>query len=675
MLNIIGNAIEYRYDSEIVRIEGWGPNGIRVRAVKQAEIPEDPGALLPGGEAEGCVTEGKGGMTLVNGKITASVDPAGMIVFRNAAGKVLLEEYIRSRKGWEGEGAQLVHSGIISALGIDAREFQPILGGDFHVKARFESVPEEKIYGMGQYQQPFLNLKGCELELAQRNSQASVPFMISSLGYGFLWNNPAVGQVSFAKNVTTWESFSTKRLDYWICAGDTPAEIEENYAAVTGTVPMMPEYGMGFWQCKLRYQTQEELLNIAREYKKRGIPLDVIVCDYFHWTRQGEWKFDEKFWQDPKAMVDELKEMGVELMVSIWPTVDWKSENYEEMVEKGYVIRNERGSRVAMGPPVTTHFDPTYDKAREYVWNKVKQNYYDKGIRIFWLDEAEPEYNFYDFDLYRYHEGPNVQIGNRYPYYYAKAFYDGMTKEGQTNIVNLIRCAWAGSQRMGALVWSGDIESSFRSFRNQFTAGLNMGIAGIPWWTTNIGGFRGGNPDDPAFRECFLRWFAYGAFCPVMRLHGVREPQKRPLTPELDYGGGCQSSGADNEVWSYGEEAYEICKKFIFLREKMRPYVRELMGAAHEKGSPVMRPLFYEFPEDAKAWECEDAYTFGPDMLVAPVMEAGAKERTVYLPEGAKWVHAWSGKAYEGGQFVTVAAPMDEIPVFLRDGKHAEFFA
>ena len=176
----------------------------------------------------------------------------------------------------------------------------------------------------------------------------SVPFMLSSLGYGFLWNNPAVGRVNFGKNITTWEAFSSKKLDYWITAGDTPAEIEEAYANATGKVPMMPEYAMGFWQCKLRYQTQEELLEVAREYKRRNLPISVIVVDFFHWPMQGEWKFDPTYWPDPDAMIKELKDMGIELMVSIWPTVDYRSENFNEMKSKGLLIRVDSGYPISM---------------------------------------------------------------------------------------------------------------------------------------------------------------------------------------------------------------------------------------------------------------------------------------------------------------------------------------
>ena len=222
----------------------------------------------------------------------------------NQDGELLLEEYWRNRRD--------VTNPKCGAIEVEAREFKPNVGGDYHLTVRFESIDRnEKIYGMGQYQQPYLNLKGTDLELAHRNSQASVPFAISSLGYGILWNNPGIGRAVFGNNIMSFENCGTKVMDYWFVAGDTPAEIEEAYAKATGTVPMMPEYGLGFWQCKLRYQTQEELLNVAREYKRRNLPIDVIVIDYFHWPKQGEWKFDPVYWPDPDAMIKELKDMGI----------------------------------------------------------------------------------------------------------------------------------------------------------------------------------------------------------------------------------------------------------------------------------------------------------------------------------------------------------------------------
>jgi len=656
------NLFIYHYDDEKVYIEPWGKNSLRVRAFKTAELQDNNFALEEKTEGDLTIEIKENIAEITNGKICAKVSKTGKLIFYNQKGEILLEEYVRNRRD--------MRSTDCSALEIEARELKPILGGDYKLTMRFVSNPNEKIYGMGQYQQSYLDLKGTDLELAQRNSQATVPFALSSLGYGFLWNNPAIGRVTFGKNITTWEAYSTTVLDYLIIAGDTPKEIEETYADATGKVPMMPDYAMGFWQSKLRYQTQDELLEVAREHKRRNLPISVIVIDYFHWFLQGEWDFDRTYWPDPEAMVKELKEMGIELMVSIWPSVDYKSKYFQEMKEKGFLIRTDRGIRVSHGP--TIHYDVTNPDARDYVWDKAKKNYHDLGVKIFWLDAAEPAYTVYDFDNYRYHMGTNAQIGNLYPVLYAKNFFDGMKDAGQENIVNLIRCAWAGSQKYGALVWSGDIHSSFDSLRDQIAAGLNMGIAGIPWWTTDIGGFHGGYAAEEEFHEVLIRWFEYGTFCPVMRLHGDRSPKQ----PQFGTTGGANCrTGADNEVWSYGEKVYNICEKYLQIREAMFPYIKSLMQEAHEKGTPVIRTMFYEFPEDEKCWQVEDAYLFGADILVAPILYAGATEREVYLPKGTKWQNVWNGEIYNGGETVLVNAPIDEIPLFVKyDGAESEVY-
>jgi len=658
------NKLVYTYDAEKLWIEPWGVNSLRIRSTKEGQMPQSDWALMLVSSNTGLIHIEDSYATISNGNIKALITKGGFLKIVNAEDKLLLCEYSRNRRDLLAEKC--------SAIEVEAREFKPILNGDYQLTMRFESLdPNERIYGMGQYQQPYLNLKGMDLELAHRNSQSSVPFAVSSLGYGILWNNPSIGRAVFGKNIMSFEAKSTKILDYWVTAGETPAEILEAYASVTGTVPEMPEFAMGFWQSKLRYQTQAELLHIAREYKRRNLPISVIVIDFFHWPKQGEWKLDPTYWPDPEAMVAELRDMGIEPMVSVWPTVDKESENYPEMLEKGLLIRTERGVRVGLDfQGQTIHFDATNPEARRYVWEKCKSNYFDKGIRVFWLDEAEPEYTIYDFDNYRYWLGPNTQIGNIFPYDYARTFFEGQTEEGQKQVVNLIRSAWAGSQKFGALVWSGDIASSFDSLRNQFAAGLNMGMAGIPWWTTDIGGFHGGNPDDESFRELLIRWFQYGTFCPVMRIHGDREPRQAQIGTT---GGASCCSGADNEVWSFGEQAYEICKKYLEIREKMKPYISTVMKEAHEKGAPVIRPLFYEFPKDKTAWEIEDSYLFGSQLLVAPILYAGERNRDVYLPEGAKWQGVWCGNIYEGGNTVNVPTPQDIIPLFIRDPEEAAF--
>ena len=656
-----------RFDGEVLQIEPWGENALRVRATCGRALQADRlWALLPRpaagqarvGAAQVSASGTEGSIT--NGRITARVERNGRIAFLNAKGEVILGERWRTR-GVRGESFYSTH--------VVGRELKPLTGGAFRITARFEARDDEKIFGMGQYQDGVLNLKGCMLELAQRNSQCSVPFYVSSRGYGFLWNNPGVGRVTFARNMTEWVAETTTEMDYWITAGDTPARIEETYASVTGTVPMMPDFAMGFWQCKLRYRTQEELLGIAREYKKRGLPLSVIVVDFFHWPLQGDWTFDSRYWPDPAGMVRELEGMGVKLMVSIWPTVDRRSANYPVMLEKGQLVRADRGIRTMMDFAGNTVFaDLTNPEARDFVWSQVKRSYWDKGIRIFWLDVAEPEFAVYDFDNYRYHLGSGMEVGNHYPVAYAQTFYDGMRRAGQDQVINLIRCAWAGSQRYGALVWSGDITTTWPTFRRQLAAGLNMAMAGVPWWTTDIGGFEGGHPDDPAYRELLIRWFQWGAFCPVFRLHGFREGPT-PI-PEGDQPAGSSSddvfSGGPNEVWSYGDEAYGILSKYLRLRETMRPYIGRLMREASQKGSPVMRPLFYDYPGDPKAWDVEDQYLFGPDILVAPVLYPGMRKRSVYLPAGESWKYGRTGTSYPGGRTIDVDCPLDTIPVFTR---------
>lgn len=678
---VIGNGASQ------VWIEAWGKNSVRVRMTCEPKMDENDWALTE--KVEECVPEitvkelditdpwyrgeewskyhmmGKE-YTLVNGKLTVKINPEGWISFYNQKGELLTAEYWRNRE-------RICRYAV--PIGVAGREMKPITGtSDFTLTARFEAFDDERIYGMGQYQEKNLNKKGAVLELEHRNSQASVPFMVSSRGYGFFWNNPAVGTVIFGANKTEWHARSTRKMDYFITAGDTPAEIMEQYSAATGRTPMMPEYGMGYWQCKLRYRTQEELLEVAREHKRRGLPMDAIVVDFFHWTMQGEFKFEPRDWPDPDAMVKELKELGIETVVSVWPTVDERSENYREMSEKGYLVRNDRGNAnhmTWMGN--TTFYDATHPGARDFVWHKCKENYYNKGIRIFWLDEAEPEYGTYEFDNYRYYAGPALQCTNIYPVMYAKGFYEGLKAEGEKEIMSLVRCAWAGSQKYGVLTWSGDISSTFRAMREQLQAGLNMGMAGIPWWTSDIGGFIGGDISDPAFKELLIRWFAWGAFCPVFRMHGERSPW---FEREQEFINGVRqlTSGQANEVWSFGEENYEILKKYLLIREKLRPYVRECMEAASRTGEPVMRPLFFDFPEDQKAWDSEDAYMFGKSVLVAPVMEAGVTNREVYLPEGAEWTEVFTGKKWEGGQTVNAHAPFDVIPVFTRDERVRELF-
>lgn len=660
MIEFLENKLLRIFEGEQMLIEPWGKDSFRVRITREDTFAEDLHALLPpapataviriiDSKAEAEINEANTATVktgdsaeLQNGALHLSLLPTGKLVFRNQEGEILLAEYEHDRR---------------TALHIETRDFSHSA-----TSLKWASDPEEKLFGMGQYQNGIFNLKGSFLELAQRNSQVSIPFLLSDRGYGFLWNHPGVGRATFGKNMTEWQGERAREIDFWITAGETPAEIIGHYMEATGKPPMMPDYGLGFWQSKLRYRSQEELLEVAREYHRLGVPLSVIVADFFHWPIEGSWCFDPDYWPDPSAMVKELSEMGTKLSVSLWPTVDLKAPAYQELRKRGLLVECEDGQefQMNMGHP-TAFMDFTNPEARDYFWKTIEKNYVAHGITDFWLDVAEPEYSLYDFSNYRYHLGNCAEVGNQYPLFYTKAVADGLETRGITPI-NLVRCAWAGSQRYGALVWSGDIASTFDSFRRQVICGLQMAVAGIPWWTTDIGGFFGGWTEDPAFRELLIRWFQYGTFCPVMRLHGDRRPHQKGVSTS---GGGKVGSGAANEIWAFGEEAYPILKDHIELRERLKPYLKALMKEAHEKGAPVMRPLFYEFPKDPACWEIQDQFLLGSSLLAAPILEMGARARAVYLPEGRRWYSTIEKKEYAGGQWIEAEAPLEKIPVFL----------
>ena len=642
------NKLIWKLGQEQIQLEPWGADALRVRGTLNSHIENDPlNVLLDPCPSKPVIEIGTEHASIRNGALTAEILASGRIRFVN---NITSEEILAE---------------VWQKFPQPERRFKAVQGNLFRAQITFKAYDDERFYGLGQRKHGKLNQKGCVIDLLQLNSKVSIPFLLSNRGYGFFWNNPAVGRVELGQNHTRWIAEATSKLDYWITLGDTPAQIVERYADATGHSPMLPEWAAGFWQCKLRYSSQEELLSVAREYKDRGLPLSVIVIDYFHWTLHGEWRFDLKNWPDPAGMVRELEKMGVKVMVSVWPTVNGMSENYRAMRQQGLLVETNRGMPAhwalidtnSPGLPAPVHFyDATNPEAQAFLWDRIRDGYYRHGIKVFWLDACEPEMYPTDPENLRYHLGNGLAVTNIYPLMHARAFYKGMQAEGEKEIITLCRSAWAGSQKYGAAVWSGDIASTFEELQAQVQAGLNIGLSGIPWWTTDIGGFHGGDPQSSYFRELIVRWFQYGVFCPLFRLHGFRMPA------DLDR---YWESGGPNEVWSFGDEAYEIITGLLHLRERLRPYIMKLMKAAHEKGTPPMRPLFYDFPRDGQAWAVEDQFMFGPDLLVAPVIEEGEHSRKVYLPARATWRDAWTNETFNGGQWITVDAPLDRIPLYL----------
>jgi alpha-D-xyloside xylohydrolase len=684
-------GLEWRNAEQFVRVETWGPDAVRVRSGTGRLLPDLPGALLdapeptpaprvelPDPDAISVSAEAAIGArgavhgpsaVLHHGGLRVEVSPAGVVRFLDAA-----------------DGAELLAERPVHVWWPGARHFSPLGNGRHRIEQMFQAYDGERLYGLGQHQHGLLDQKGAVIDLVQRNTEVSIPFLLSDRGYGLLWNNPAAGSVELATTGTRWVAHEARQIDYWFTTGSGPAQILSRYADATGHSPELPAWATGFWQSKLRYRTQEELLAVAREHRRRGLPLSVIVADFFHWPAMGDWRFDETDWPDPKQMVAELDAMGVKLMVSVWPSVNPASENWSELSERGLLVGTESGSAThtrwidkrSATPVEVSFYDPTNPQARAFVWDTVKRNYADLGINVFWLDACEPEMVPMHHANLRFWAGNGAEVANLYPREHARAFWEGMTAdarrdgdadgggdgngdgagEGRHDGLTFCRSAWAGSQRYGAALWSGDIGVDFDALRRQITAGLNTSLSGLPWWCADIGGFHGGDPDDPAYREVMVRWFQFGAFSPLFRMHGHREPRTAL---------GAGISGGPNEVWSYGEQAGAIMADYLALRERLRPYLQEQMATAARTGLPPMRALLLEFPDDPAAWDVGDAYLLGPDLLVAPVLEAGATSRTVYLPSGARWTDAWTGEQLAGGSTHLVQAPLERVPLFLRD--------
>lgn len=632
------NRIVFSRSNELVRITPCHKNAIRFEAFPDCREFDEDFTLMP--QTADAVIEDKDYCLFMSvGKLKIQLERNGKITFYND-GRIILEEK-----------PELAFN--------DGYRHYERKEGAWSARITFKSNDGEHFYGLGHEPSNKFDLKGCSFDIRHVNAKCTIPFVYSSLGYGFIWNNPAIGNVELSENRTRWSVGATRKIDFVVIAGN-PKEVSEALADLTGHAPVMPHWATGFWQSRLRYETQEDLLEVARRYKKENIPLSVIISDYFHWTEQGDYKFDPEYWQDVKAMTDELHEMGTKLVVSMWPTINENSENYWYMHDNNMLIRTTKGSDKVFsfyGPQA--EIDVTNPATREYVFSKLKQNYLDNGVDCLWFDEAEPEIHPEHFDNLLFYIGRGDEYGLIYPYYYVKMAYDGFQKMGKVPVI-LTRAAYLGSQKYGALVWSGDIYSDFESLSEQVKAGLNMSMCGIPWWNTDIGGFWGGDTQTDEFRELIVRWFQYGVFCPVMRVHGNRNrhgEKKRDVK---------EPTGDPNEIWSFGERNFEILKDLVLLRERLRPYIEKQMQTASEKGYPVMRPMFFDYPEDEICYTLGEQYMFGDDILFAPVVNRGQTQKEVYLPEG-EWVLTKSGETYGKG-WHTVSAEIDEFVAFVKKG-------
>ena len=554
---------------------------------------------------------------------------------------------------------------------------QDIGAEGYSVAATFDSPADEHYYGLGQQQKGWMDLRDHEIRCwhdygAIGGEDVCVPFMVSSRGYGLVWDNPSKTTAVLGFNGrNAWSSEVGDRVSFFVIAGDTPDEIYEGYRLLTGVTHMLPKSAYGYIQSKAIYPTQQQILDVANKYREKKLPLSVIVVDFLNMTRQGELDLDRSRWPDPAGMNRELHAMGVNTLLSVWPHYARGTQFYDILEKKGWLIHKPDGTpdqgwtKEAIGP----NLDTTNPEAAKWFWEKIRDRYIKPyGFDYLWLDETEPDIDPAG-DVFSI--GSGIRYYNVYPLFHTSLAYEGSRRDfgDSRRVMTLARAAYLGAQRNGTVFWSSDIFATWDMLKRSIPAGLNFTATGLPYWDTDIAGFF--SPAIPAdyhaahkplidgsdardtianyedYPELFVRWFEWGSFQPVMRAHGER---------------------AHNEVWSYGKQAEPILAKYLKLRYQLLPYTYSLAYRSYQTGAPYMRALFIDFPGDPKVADIPDEYMYGPAFLVAPVTEQGATHRTVYLPAGCDWYDYWTNERLHGGQSIVVDAPIDTLPLFVRAG-------
>jgi alpha-D-xyloside xylohydrolase len=588
--------------------------------------------------------------------------PPADISIRTPEGKILLQ-----LTGWSMSVPN--HKDANAELLNDRRASDPPF---YQVGATFVSPDDEHYYGLGQYHDGFLDQRGHRVEcwqnyIATGGPSVCVPFMVTNYGYGIVWDNPSKTVIEPGFNEQTrWTSEVGDRVSFFVIAGKTSDEIYSGYRLLTGATPLLPKGAYGYIQCKQRYSSQDEVMAVAKGYRDRHLPADIIVVDWFYYTKMGQMDFDPGKWPDPAAMNRQLHDMGFETMISVWPRFTKGSRYYDFLLKKGWFEHLADATPIDGLPydRAGSDIDTTNPEAARWYWDTIRDNIISKGFKSIWADETEPDLppggSYFSV-------GPGTRYFNIYPLVHTGAIYDGFRRDVKHRALILSRDAYLGAQRNGTMFWSSDIYPTWDTLKRQIPTGLGFTASGIAYWTQDIGGWQylpkehhpahpplldpsdardnvGGYDDYP---ELYTRWFEYGSFLPIFRAHGSR---------------------LYNEVWSYGKQAEPILEKYLRLRYQLMPYIYSLGYNTYQTGAPYMRALFMDFPNDPRVADLRDEYMFGPAFLVAPVTEQGATSRAVYLPAGADWYNYWTNERLRGGQTIQVDAPIDTLPLFVRAG-------
>ena len=629
------NGVEIHQKAGVLRLEVDAPDVIHVTySPLDAGPPDHPSDHVvvkdnwPGTTFD--VTSDDKAITLTTAKVKVAIErESGAIHYFAASGKPLTTEGYRSLQPAEVNGEKTFHAEV----------FFPIYGS------------HEGLYGLGQHQAGVWNYRGEKIPLEQENTEIAIPLLVSTNGYGIFWNNPsrAVVDNKFVHSLYI-KSEVADRIDYYFLYGPDADQIIGNYRELTGEVPLFGRWAYGFWQCKNKYQSQAEIEGVAAKYRELHIPVDNIVQDWFWWITMGEMKWNPHY-PDPQGMIDKLHDEHFHLMVSVWPFFRPGTSVYDQFDKNGWFIaKTLTGGFHPVGQAL---YDPTNPDARAQYWKNIDTPLFEKGVDAWWLDTDEPETEGREDNIlvdHSLHIGSGARYANIYPLWHTEGVSEGQQQaSSKKRVFILSRSAYSGTQRLGVTAWSGDVLSDWLSFARQIPAGLNYSISGMPYWTTDIGGFiSGGNLNDPKFRELFIRWFQFGAFSPIFRVHGTRFPD-------------------ENELWSYGPDAQKILVDYDNLRYRLLPYIYSEAWQVTSNHDTLMRPLVMDWRDDVEAQNTGDEYLFGPAILVSPVTTYGATSRSVYLPK-ATWYDFWTGVKVEGGKRIEADAPLAKVPLYVRAG-------
>ena len=558
---------------------------------------------------------------------------SGRLFFKNSAGNMLLFESDRRPRVYTPDtiNGEKVH----------------------HVSDRFQLGALEGLYGLGQHQSGVFNYRGSVVELAQANTDVALPLLVSTNGYGILWNTAS--RSWFDNRFPSELKLSAEAadaLDYYFIYGPEIDQVIHHYRDMTGHAPLFGKWAYGFVQSKDRYRSAKELLDIAAEYRDKHVPLDFIVQDWFWWKTQGDPIYTDAYlkpYPDVPEAIKKLHDEHNHAMISVWAVLDAKSNTYQTLKDQGLII------------PGTTDYDATNPKARDEYWKLLVSKMFAQGWDGFWLDSSEPEccngYSDATLADRQLFIGNGARYTNIFPLMHTGGVYDHWrATTDRKRVFLLTRSAFAGQQRYATTVWSGDVTGTFSTFRKQIPAGLNFEVSGMPYWTTDIAGY--GWPyerdtRDPSYQELYTRWYEFGAFCPIFRTHGHRVNDT-------------------NEIFSYGAQVPTLIA-YDKLRYRLLPYIYSLAWKVTSEDYTPMRPLIMDWRTDPKVWDIGDQYLFGPSILVNPVTTEGATSRELYLPPAAGWYDFWTGAMLKADQRITAPAPLDRIPLYVKAGSIVPF--